>query len=512
MQIKNICVIGAGVSGLVTAKTFLEEGYDVTVFEKKPDLGGVWEKSCSYPEVTLQNTRDTYRFSDYPMPESYPEWPTGEQVRNYLYSYAQDFGVIGKIKFQTEVIDVAKNPGVNSGWLVSIKEKDANSNDTKIKTYEFDFVVVCNGQFSYPNIPSLPGVEEFMASGGQVLHSTQCNDISIIKGKRVVVLGGGKSACDLATLAAKTAKECTLVYREPKWIVPRFFFGFINLKYILLTRSAEAWLPYRQMMGFEKILHSFGKPLVWLFWRTIEMVLRLQLKLNSRGFLPSKQLNQIDCELVVAPEGFFQYIDSGKIQTKKTIISNFTPHGVSLANGEQLEADLVILGTGFQLELPFLEGKSRQLIIDGEENFHLYRYLIPPNVPQMGFVGYNVNFFTLLTLELSAWWLVEYIRGNLSLPSPIEMEQEITAELEAMKANLGFIPNQGTCLNSFSLRYIYQLLKDISGNNQLVVWENFNQMMKPVDLSVYSKVIQKIKQEKGKKNSNSGIQEQVAVN
>ncbi|XHR82314.1 MAG: hypothetical protein ACFKPT_29815 [Gloeotrichia echinulata GP01] len=70
------------------AKTFLEEGYDVTVFEKKLGLGGVWEKSRSYPELTSQSTADTYGFCDYPMPKSYPDWPSAEQIRNYLESYA----------------------------------------------------------------------------------------------------------------------------------------------------------------------------------------------------------------------------------------------------------------------------------------------------------------------------------------------------------------------------------------------------------------------------------------
>lgn len=84
MNIKKVCVIGAGVSGLVAAKTFLEEGFDVTVLEKKSGLGGVWEKSSSYPEVKTQGSRHTYCFSDYPMPEDYPEWPSGEQARKYL--------------------------------------------------------------------------------------------------------------------------------------------------------------------------------------------------------------------------------------------------------------------------------------------------------------------------------------------------------------------------------------------------------------------------------------------
>ncbi|MGB3559114.1 MAG: FAD-dependent oxidoreductase, partial [Geitlerinemataceae cyanobacterium] len=76
MKVNTVCVIGAGVSGLASAKVFLEEGYDITVFEKQKGLGGVWEKSRTYPGLTTQSPRDTYAFPDYPMPVSYPEWPS----------------------------------------------------------------------------------------------------------------------------------------------------------------------------------------------------------------------------------------------------------------------------------------------------------------------------------------------------------------------------------------------------------------------------------------------------
>ncbi|KAG9284617.1 hypothetical protein G9A89_004659 [Geosiphon pyriformis] len=171
MEIQQICVIGAGISGLVTAKTFVEEGYDVTVIEKEKGLGGVWEKSRSYPLLTTQSTRDTFGFSDYPMPASYPEWPTAEQMRNHLHSYAEIFGVLERIRFQTEVTNVSRKTGERPGWLVTIRVKEGNGDETKEEKHEFDFVLVCNGIFSFPNLPSLPGREKFAASGGRVLLS-----------------------------------------------------------------------------------------------------------------------------------------------------------------------------------------------------------------------------------------------------------------------------------------------------------------------------------------------------
>ena len=84
-HVKTIGVIGAGISGLVTAKTCLEYGYKVLVFEKEKELGGVWASSRRYPGVETQNTKDTYYFSDFPMRKKIPEWPSGKKGQSYLF-------------------------------------------------------------------------------------------------------------------------------------------------------------------------------------------------------------------------------------------------------------------------------------------------------------------------------------------------------------------------------------------------------------------------------------------
>src|SRR5688572_33505537 len=108
---KHIGIIGAGISGLATAKAFIEQGYRVTVIEKASDIGGVWEKSRSYLGVATQTTRDEYAFSDFPMPSSYPQWPTGAQVQQYLENYAEHFNVTPHIRFQTTVTNLEFQDG-----------------------------------------------------------------------------------------------------------------------------------------------------------------------------------------------------------------------------------------------------------------------------------------------------------------------------------------------------------------------------------------------------------------
>ncbi|BAY82843.1 dimethylaniline monooxygenase [Calothrix parasitica NIES-267] len=459
MNIKKVCVIGAGVSGLVAAKTFLEEGCEVTVLEKKSGLGGVWEKSSSYPNVKTQSSRHTYCFSDYPMPEDYPEWPNGEQVRKYLQSYADHFGVSERIIFQAEVTDIYRKTE-EALWVVSFKIN--NQDKVKEQKQEFDFVLVCNGIFNIPKIPTIPGNKEFIATGGKILHSIEFKDSSLIKDKRVVVVGFGKSACDIAAFTVDNAKESILVFRRALWKIPHFILNKIQFEYILSTRFAELWLPSRKQEGIKKLLHSIGKPIVWAFWRLNELTLRKQFNLDGSNLRPAEFINKtLSCSANVAPENFYKHIESGKIKAKKASIAKFMSDGVELDSGEKLQADVVIFGTGFRQDIPFLEEKYRQLVMDEKGNFKMFRNLIHPDIPNMGFLGYNSSFFCPLTSEIGAWWLAEYVKGNLVLPTPSQMREEIDKQLDWSMNNLPPAFAYGTCVAPLTFDYLEDLIEDI---------------------------------------------------
>lgn len=514
MQAKQVCVIGSGVSGLTTAKTFIEAGYEVRVFEKQSGLGGVWEKSRNYPGLTIQSPRDTYAFPDYPMPASYPEWPTAEQMRNYLASYAEHFGITPKIRFQTEVTQIKRKTTETPGWLVSIQFRDQVSGQITQEQLEFDFVVVCTGTFSIPQQPSLPGKEDFITSGGQILHTTEFNNASIVEGKRVVVVGLGKSATDIATMSANLASECTMVFRQIPWKIPKFFLGVVNVKYILLTRFAESWLPYRQLRGMEWVLHTLGKPLVWAFWRINEILLRYQLSLDTCGMLPEKPLNKwVIAAIALETPNFYNYVRSGKIQTKKTEIKQFVSGGVELATGEYIPADIVVFGTGFRQDVPFLEADYRRLIINEQGNFQLYRNLIHPHIQQLGFVGYNSSKFCPLTSDISSQWLVEYFQGKLNLPSPQKMLEEIAVEWQWKQKEWESSLYNGTSIFPFSFHYIEELMEDMGIKSHPTSWTQMIKMILPVSPSNYQQIRQILKSRRCESLDDTTVQnsEQVSI-
>ncbi|AUT02699.1 K+ transport protein [Nostoc sp. CENA543] len=494
MQTKKVCVIGAGVSGLVTARNFIETGYEVTVFETQAGIGGVWEKSRVYPGLTIQSPRDTYAFPDYPMPASYPEWPTAEQTRNYLISYAEHFGVTPRIRFQTEVTQVTRKTSEIPKWLVNIRFRDQVSGELQQEQLEFDFVVVCTGIFHIPYQPSLPGKEEFIAAGGQVLHTTEFNNTSIVEGKRVVVVGLGKSATDIATLSADVSAKCTMVFRQIPWKIPKFFLGKVNIKYVLLTRFAESWLPYRKLEGMEWLLHSIGKPLVWAFWRINEILLRYQLKLDACGMIPDQPLTKwVVSSIALETPNFYQYVASGKIQAKKTEIKRFVADGVELATGEHIPADIVVFGTGFRQDVPFLAAEDRQTLIDKQGNFQLYRNIIHPHIPNLGFVGYNSSKFCPLTSDINSQWLLEYFQGNLNLPTPQKMLEEIALEWQWKKQEWEYGLHHGTSIFPFSFHYIDELMSDMGIVDTSPIWQKILKNISPMSPANYQRIRQTLK-------------------
>jgi len=163
----KIAVVGAGFAGLSTAKVLKAMGHVVTVFEKDSEVGGVWAGSRRYPGLTTQNVRSTYALSDFPYPNDYPEWPSGEQVQRYLAAYAQRFELVPLIHLHTEVTR-AEPAADGQGWqLASVDWVTGQA-----AQHCFDYLVVCNGTFSQPMLPDFEGAEAFQAAGGVVCHSS----------------------------------------------------------------------------------------------------------------------------------------------------------------------------------------------------------------------------------------------------------------------------------------------------------------------------------------------------
>jgi dimethylaniline monooxygenase (N-oxide forming) len=266
-------VVGAGIAGLVATKTLSEDGFDVSTFEKEATIGGVWSPSRAYPDLRANNPRESYAFSDHPYPATADDFPTAQQVQAYLESYVDQFDLERLIRLSSEVVNVTRLPkpeqgGHNSVFEVTVRPAGGSGSP---QTLSFDYVVICNGVFSQPNLPAIKDRARF---AGKVLHSSQLSSVDIGSGQRVVVVGAGKSALDCVAMAARRAAFSTLVFRQPHWMLPRYFFGLVRVDKLLVNRFSELFVKYHHMSRAEAFLHGPGRWIVRLWWRQNASMIR----------------------------------------------------------------------------------------------------------------------------------------------------------------------------------------------------------------------------------------------
>jgi thioredoxin reductase len=480
----HIAIVGAGFAGLSTAKIFKALGHKVTVFEKEADVGGVWGASRRYPGLTTQNVRSTYALSDFPYPKSYPEWPSGEQVQIYLASYVRHFELDSLIQLNTEVDDAQLHP---DGQTWTVKSTHRFTGAEAIQT--FDYLIVCNGIFSDPMVPDYPGAAEFIAAGGRVCHTSQLHDYGEVTDKHLLVVGYGKSSCDVAQSACAHAASTSVVARNLIWKVPKKLMNVLNYKFLLLTRLGEGLFKYIHVKGFEVFLHGVGKPIRNAMLGQVQWVVTKQCKLNELGLNPQKPFETIARSTVsLVTDGFFESVADGRIKVMKNDEIRrllVRPEGkfAELASGETVPADVVVCGTGWLQRVPFLSNDLMKKVTDAQGNFRLYRSMTPVNVPRLAFNGYNSSFFSQLNCEIGALWIADYIGGGLKLPSAAVQNQTITERLAWMEERTDGKHAKGTNIIPFSLHHIDELLQDM--NMPLSPLVRFKQWLLPTNPADY---------------------------
>ncbi|KAM5148086.1 dimethylaniline monooxygenase [N-oxide-forming] 2-like [Mantella aurantiaca] len=260
-MVKKVAVIGAGISGLAAIKSCLEEGLEPTCFEKSCDIGGLWrytdemedKRASIYNSLVTNVSKETMCFSDFPMPEDFPNFLPNRKYFEYIKLYAERFNLTKYIQIKTTVCRVEKRPDfpVTGQWNVTTES------DEKKKTAIFDAILVCTGQHVDPEIPinGLPGIKNFK---GKVLHSREYKRPDGYDGKRVLIVGMGNTGVDISTELCTRASQVYLTTREGVWVLPRlgkdgYPFDLFFLRRInhwlenLLPASVNRWMLKRHL-------------------------------------------------------------------------------------------------------------------------------------------------------------------------------------------------------------------------------------------------------------------------
>ncbi|MCC6829188.1 MAG: NAD(P)/FAD-dependent oxidoreductase [Novosphingobium sp.] len=464
---ESVAIVGAGIAGLCTAKLLIALGYDVRVFDKEPQVGGVWAASRRYPGLATQNPRDTYAFSDFPMPADYPEWPSGGQMQAYLKAYADHFRVTPRLSLATEIVGAAPLEG-GVGWTLTTRP--VGPPDAVPTTQAFDWLIVCNGIFSIPAVPAYPGAAEFRAAGGMLVHTSEFTRLEDARGRQVVVVGYGKSSCDVANATVGVSAHTTLLARHLIWKIPKRIGNVLNFKHLFLTRLGEGLFPYLELRGFERFLHGSGRFLRNAMLDTVQGVISRQLGLGRIGLEPDRPLESIARSTVsLVSDGFYEKVEDGKLGIAQDEIARLSPGLIHLKSGGTLPAEVIVCGTGWDQRAAFLPPDVLAKVTDAQGNFRLYRSTLPVGVPRLLFNGYNSSFFSQLSAEAGSFWIAEYMAGRIALPDARAQNAWIDQRLAWMDARTGGKHCKGTNIVPFSLHHIDEMLRDVNLNLPLRV-------------------------------------------
>lgn len=205
----KVAIIGAGASGLTSVKACLEEGLQPVCFEKTNAIGGLWRYkendkfpnlACVFKSTVVNTSKETMSFSDFPPPADFPNFMHNSLVFQYLNMYAEKFGVMDYIRFNSSVVSVREHPNGDGRWNVEVK----NETNGNIETSVFDAVMVCVGHHANPYYPTFPGLEEFQ---GKAIHTHDYRKPGVFEDQEVLVVGIGNSAGDAAADLSRIASK-----------------------------------------------------------------------------------------------------------------------------------------------------------------------------------------------------------------------------------------------------------------------------------------------------------------
>ena len=351
----RVAVIGAGPSGISAIKNFTDQGFEVTAFERCNGVGGNWRfndpsgHSSVFETTHIISSKYTSFYEDYPLPESASDYPSHKELLKYFDSYADHFDIKKNIKFGTEVVKCKQSD--NDKWTVEWCHIESNKKETS----NFDALVVCNGHHHEPRYPDYPG--EFT---GEYLHSHDFKSAKPFAGKKVLVIGGGNSACDVAVETARVAKSISISWRRGYYLIPKFMYGLPTDLYAIKSR----WVPRILRAPFMKY-----------------MLERFQGKNEDIGLQKPEQ--PIFATHPTVNSELYYAVRHGKVTPQKDIQS-FNNNKVMFIDGHEEEFDVVIACTGFKIKHSFFD---KNFINYENGKVPLLHRMIPAEIKNLYFIG-----------------------------------------------------------------------------------------------------------------------------
>jgi thioredoxin reductase len=403
---QKICVIGAGSSGIAACQVLNARGIDFDCYEKGSEVGGNWryendnELSSAYRSLHINTSRGLMAYRTYPMPDDYPDYPNHFQIARYFDDYVDHFALREKIRFRAEVLDVTP---VDGEWEVTVSERDGDR-----ESHRYRAVLVANGHHWDPRRPEppFPGSEDFE---GEQIHVHHYREPEVLRGKRVLVLGIGNSATDIAVEASRIAEKTFLAMRRGAYVMPKYLNG---------KPTDEAASKLLTMMPLPVQRFVLGR-----------MLGLTAGDMTSYG-LPKPDHKLLEAHPTVSAE-LLSRLGHGDIAVKPNVDRYGGGRTVCFVDGSEEEIDLVVYCTGYKISFPFFD---ESLVSAKENRLPLYRRVVSTEHPGLYFIGLIQPLGAIMPLaEAQAEWVADLLGGRGTLPPPAEMRAEVSAAEEKMK-------------------------------------------------------------------------------
>jgi len=413
----RVAVIGAGACGLTAVKALTDARLSVQCFEKSDRVGGNWVfknkngLSSAYRSLHINTSRERMQFRDFPMPRHYPDYPKHDLIARYFQDYANAFGLERQIRFETTV--ERAEPRAEGGFRLTLSHASQGSTSS---IEDFDALVVANGHHWDPAWPEPAIAGEF---SGLEMHSHAYLDPDephALRGKRVLVVGMGNSAMDIASELGHpgVAEQVFLAARRGAWVLPKYAFGkpidqgtvipsFVPAR----VRRALAELWFRLAVGR---LEDFGLP------------------------KPDHHLDQAHPTL---SSEILTRLGSGDVRAKPALVER-DGQRVRFADGSVETVDVIIYATGYKVTFPFF---ASNVVAPQANDLPLFLRIFPLDREDLCFVGLAQPVGAIMPLaEAQAKLIAELLTGNYELPNTAERKRRTERERSEMFAR--YVPSR----------------------------------------------------------------------
>jgi cation diffusion facilitator CzcD-associated flavoprotein CzcO len=399
-------IIGAGNTGIGVASRLRQEfpDRDITILERRNAIGGTWDL-FRYPGIRSDSDMFTFGYDFRPWDEL-KVLADGDSIRNYVTETAKEFGVDQSVHYGLKVLSADWSSADQNWTVTALREATGDT-----ETWTCEFLVTATGYYNYDEgfLPDFPGADSFQ---GTRIHPQHWPEDLDYAGKKVVIIGSGATAITLVPAMADAAEHVTMLQRSPSYIFSlpatdkitaiqrRFLPRSVSYKLTRARNIATARAIFKTSRRFPGPVRS------WLLGQVKKHVGD---GVDMTHFSPT--YGPWDQRLCACPDGdFFDVLRDGKASIVTDTIETFTPTGIKLTSGEELEADIVVTATGLTVQL--LGGA--ELTIDGAPADPsarcTYKGVMLEGVPNLAWVFGYTNLSWTTKVGLTANYLVRLFK------------------------------------------------------------------------------------------------------